>query len=82
MQAEPSSRSSPPCPSSPVLSRIDAYVDSTTVVEAEDAQEAALVHEGSGFTWEERGVVEFDARRIVTLDAQGEEIESTARGDL
>ena len=66
-----------------VLSRVDAYVDDTTVVEAEDAQEAAdRVHEGSGFTWEERGVVEFDARRIVTLDAQGEEIESTARGDL
>ena len=66
-----------------VLSRVDAYVDDTTVVEAEDAQDAAdLVHEGSGFTWEERGVVAFDARRIVTLDAQGEETRSTARGDL
>lgn len=52
-------------------------------MEAQDAQAAAdLVHEGSGFAWEARGVVEFDARRVVTLDAGGEEIESTARGDL
>lgn len=67
-----------------VLSRVDAFVDYTTVVEAEDAQAAAdLVHEGlRAFTWEERGVVEFDARRVVTLDAVGEEMESTARGDL
>ena len=66
-----------------VLSRVDAYVDYITVVEAEDAQGAAdLVHEGHGFTWEARGVVEFDARRVVTLDAQGEEIDSTARGDF
>ena len=66
-----------------VLSRKDAFVDYTTTVEAETAEAAAkLVHEGSGFTWEERGVVEFDARRVVTLDADGEEIESTARGDV
>ena len=52
-------------------------------MEAESAEAAAsLVHEGSGFTWGERGVVEFDARRVVTLDAEGEEIESTARGDF
>ena len=70
-------------PTFTVLSRRDAFVDYVTTVEAEDAQAAAdLVHEGSGFTWEERGVVEFDARRVVTLDAEGEEIESTARGDL
>lgn len=66
-----------------VLSRKDAFVDYTTIVDAEDAQAAAtLVSEGYGFAWEERGVVEFDARRVVTLDADGEEIESTARGDL
>ena len=66
-----------------VLSRKDAFIDYTTVVDAGDAEAAAaLVHEGSGFTWEERGVVEFDARRVVTLDADGEEIESTARGDV
>ena len=70
-------------PTFTVLSRRDAFVDYVTTVEAEDAQAAAdLVHEGSGFTWEERGVVEFDARRVVTLDAEGEEIESTARGDF
>ena len=66
-----------------VLTRKDAFVDYTTIVEAENAEAAAnLVHEGSGFVWEERGVVEFDARRVVTLDADGEEIESTARGDF
>ena len=70
-------------PTFTVLSRKDAFVDYTTIVEAEDAEAAAdLVHEGSGFTWKERGVVEFDARRVVTLDADGEEIESTARGDV
>ncbi len=68
-------------PEVPVLSRVDAYAGYTTVVEAEDAQAAAdLVREGSGFTWEARGVVEFDGRRVVTLDAAGEEIDSTARG--
>lgn len=66
-----------------VLSRKDAFVDYTTTVDAENAEAAAnLVHEGSGFAWVERGVVEFDARRVVTLDAAGEEIESTARGDV
>ena len=66
-----------------VLSRKDAFIDYTTVVEAADAEAAAsLVHEAGGFTWEERGVVEFDARRVVTLDAAGEEIDSTARGDF
>ena len=70
-------------PTFTVLSRKDAYVDYTTTVDAEDAAAAAiLVNESSGFAWEERGVVEFDARRVVTLDADGEEIESTARGDL
>lgn len=70
-------------PNFSVLSRKDAYVDYITIVEAEDAQAAAdLVNDGSGFAWEERGVVEFDARRVVTLDADGEEIESTARGKL
>ena len=66
-----------------VLSRKDAFLDYTTVVEAETAEAAAdLVHEGSDFTWVERGVVEFDARRVVTLDAAGEEIDSSARGDF
>ena len=66
-----------------VLSRRDAFVDYVTIVEGEDAQAAAdLVHEAFGFAWEARGVVEFDARHVVTLDDAGEEIESTARGDL
>lgn len=66
-----------------VLSRKDAFVDYTTEVEAPDAQAAVdLVDQGFGFTWEERGVVEFDARHLVALDEDGNEIESTARGDF
>ena len=30
--------------------------------------------------WEKRGIVEFDAVHMVALDADGEEIEETARG--
>ncbi len=54
------------------------------MVEAEDAQAAAdfAYDGGPGIVWEERGVVEFDARRVVALDADGEEINDTARGDL
>lgn len=66
-----------------VLSRKDAFVDYTTEVEAADAEAAvALVDQGSGFTWEERGVVEFDARLLVALDEDGQEIEGTERGDF
>lgn len=66
-----------------VLSRKDAFVDYTTVVEAPDAQAAVdLVDAGSGFVWEEGGVVEFDARHLVALDDDGNEIEATARGDF
>lgn len=65
-----------------VRSRQDAFVDSTALVEADNAQAAAnLAYDGgAGICWERRGVVEFDARLIITLDADGAEIESTARG--
>ena len=71
-------------PTFTVLSRVDAFVDYLATVEAEDAQAAAdLAYDGGpGVVWEERGVVAFDARRVVTLDADGEEIDATARGDL
>ena len=71
-------------PTFTVLSRKDAFVDYLAEVEAEDAQAASdIAYEGGPkVVWEERGVVEFDARRVVTLDDDGEEIESTAHGDF
>lgn len=72
----------PPMPTFTVLSRVDAYVDYLAEVEAESPGEAAdLAYEGDpSVAWEKAGVVEFDARHVVALDAGGEEIESTARG--
>jgi muconolactone delta-isomerase len=65
-----------------VLSRVDAYVDYVAEVEADSAEEAAdLAYEGDpSVIWQELGVVEFDARWVVALDDDGEEIEDTARG--
>jgi muconolactone delta-isomerase len=65
-----------------VLSRVDAYVDYVAEVEAYSAEEAAdLAYEGDpSVIWQELGVAEFDARRVVALDDDGEEIEDTARG--
>lgn len=65
-----------------VLSRVDAYVDYRTEVEADTAEEAVdMAYDGEpGVVWEQSGIVEFDARRVVALDDDGEEIESTARG--
>jgi hypothetical protein len=69
-------------PTFTVLSRVDAYVDYVAEVEADSAEEAAdLAYDGDpSVKWQERGVVEFDARRVVALDEDGEEIEETARG--
>lgn len=65
-----------------VLCRVDAYVDYTAEVEADDAEEAAwLAKEHSErYTWEEWGPVEFDARGYVTLSANGNEIEASRCG--
>jgi hypothetical protein len=67
-----------------VLCRVDAYVDYTAEVEAEDAEDAAwLASEYSeDYEWEERGPVEFDSRGYVTLDADGDEIDDTRCGDF
>jgi hypothetical protein len=68
-------------PTFTVLRRQDAYVDYLAEIEADTPQAAAdLACEADGIVWEERGVTEFDANRVVTLDGDGEEIESTARG--
>jgi hypothetical protein len=65
-----------------ILSRVDAYVDYTTEVEAESFEEAVdLAYDGDlSIKWKEQGVVEFDARHVVALDANGDEIETYSRG--
>jgi hypothetical protein len=65
-----------------VLSRVDAYVDYVTEVEADSAEEAVdLAYDGGPeIKWEEQGVVEFDARHVVVLDEKGDEIEDYSRG--
>lgn len=65
-----------------VLSRIGADVDHHIEVEADSPEEAVeLAYEGGPeIRWIEQGAVEFDAARVVTLDADGEEIESTVCG--
>ena len=65
-----------------VLSRVDAYVDYLAEVEADTAEDAAdLAYDGDpSIKWVKEQVVEFDARHVVTLDDEGNEIESTARG--
>ncbi|HEX8570206.1 MAG TPA: hypothetical protein VF699_09845 [Caulobacteraceae bacterium] len=71
-------------PTFTVLSRRDAFVDYVTDVEAGSAKEAVeIAYDGlPDAAWEERGVVEFDARHLVALDENGNEIESTATGDF
>ncbi|WP_339915603.1 hypothetical protein [uncultured Brevundimonas sp.] len=65
-----------------ILSRVDAYVDYTAEVEADDLEEAVdLAYDGDpSVKWQEQGVTEFDARHVVALDANGDEIDSYARG--
>lgn len=65
-----------------ILSRVDAYVDYTCEVEADDLEEAVdLAYDGDpSIKWIEQGVVEFDARHVVALDANGDEIETYSRG--
>jgi hypothetical protein len=70
-------------PTFTVLCRIDAYADYLAEVEAEDAEEAALLAEGnhSDPKWEHDQTREFDARYYVALDDHGNEIEATRTGD-
>ena len=69
-------------PTFTILSRVDAYVDYTTEVEADSLEEAVdLAYDGDpSIKWKEQCVVEFDARHVVALDAHGDEIESYSRG--
>jgi len=65
-----------------VLSRVDAYVDYTTEVEANSAEEAVdLVYEGHvPVEWTNHGVVEFDAVRMSAVNEDGEDIDGYTRG--
>ncbi len=65
-----------------VLRRVDAYLDSVAEVEAEDAEEAALLAEDNedAYEWDELGAVGFDARGFVTLDDNDDEIDRTRTG--
>lgn len=59
----------------------DAYVQYVAEVEAPTIEDAVdRAYEGQGIVWEEAGVVEFDACRVVAVDDDGEEIESYVRG--
>ena len=65
-----------------VLRRVDAYLDSVAEVEADNAEEAAILAENSedDFEWDELGPVGFDTRGFVTLDENDEEIDRTRTG--
>ncbi len=67
-----------------VLRLVDAWVDYVAEVEADSPEEAAeLARENEGdYDWDEQGVREFDARGFLTLDASGDEIDSTRVGDF
>jgi hypothetical protein len=70
-------------PTFKVLCRVDAFIDYVAEVEADDADEAAyLAKEGPKLEWQREGEAEFDARLYVTLDKDGEPIESTQCGDF
>jgi hypothetical protein len=65
-----------------VLRQQDAFVGYVATVEAESAKAAAdLAYSEPGlFRWEQDSVRQYDACRVVALDDDGNEIESTARG--
>ena len=65
-----------------ILSRVDAYIDYTTEIEADSLEEAVdLAYDGDpSIKWKEQGVVEFDARHVVALAANGNEIDTYSRG--
>ncbi len=71
-------------PTYTVLRRVDAYVNYTAIVEADDEAEAAiLAHENEDeYEWEEDGTVMFDARGYVTLTKAGVELDWTRVGDF
>ncbi len=71
-------------PNFSVLRRVDAFVDYVAVVDAdtEDAACQKAYEDETLFVWEEVGTHCFDARVFVALDGDGNEVESTQRGDF
>lgn len=65
-----------------ILSRVEAYVDYTAEVEADSLEEAVdLAYDGFvPIEWNKHGVVQFDARHVAALDANGNEIDTYSRG--
>lgn len=71
-------------PTFQVLRRVDAFVDYVAHVEAASADEAVahVAKDEAKFAWSEIGVAQFDARCFVVLDQDGDELDSTRRGDF
>ncbi len=67
-----------------VLCQVDAYVRYEAEVEADDAEQAAQLacDRPEDYKWVGGDAQEFDARKYVTLTAEGDEIEETYCGDL
>lgn len=67
-----------------VLCRVDAFVDYTAEIEADNAEAAATMARANpdAYAWAKQADQEFDARLYVTLDRSGVEIERTEVGDL
>jgi len=70
-------------PTFTVLCRIDAYADYVAEVEADDAEEAAMLARANhgDYNWEHDRTLEFDDRYYVTLDEDPAHIEGTRTGD-
>ncbi len=71
-------------PTFQVLRRVDAFVDYVAEVDASSADEAAARanRDETPYKWKRVSVAQFDARLFVALDDDGNEIESTQRGDF
>lgn len=71
-------------PTFQVLRRVDAFVDYIAQVDASSADEAAAKanRDETPYNWKRVSVAQFDARVFVALDQNGNEIESTQRGDF
>jgi hypothetical protein len=63
---------------------VDAFVIYEADVDADSPEQASSKAQADedAYEWGTGDSVEYDARRFVTLDAGGIEIESTERGDL
>jgi hypothetical protein len=67
-----------------VQRRVDAFVNYTAQVVAENADDAAKLacKQDNVIDWHETSTSTFDARAFVTLDNEGMEIETTQQGDF